>query len=241
MNVHVKCSCKCEWTRARKLNSRGPIEILFDDLWIPCADVKIGKQKFVKSPIALIPKHGYAGKDNHSTESLQWLSLVQKVWHDSGKNIHIQHARNQGEKTIICQGKARQIKYKVDGYFEYDGERYVCEYNGCNFHGCIHCYPRDRETTMNDYKSMAQRYRETCLKEERLQNAGYKVLSKWSREFALEKKKEPIKRYIDSLGLQEPINLRDCYYGGRTNALVLHKIFKDGERGYYVDFTSLYI
>ena len=93
---------------------------------------------------------------------------------------------------------------------------------------------------MNDYKSMAQRYRETCLKEKRLQNAGYKVLSKWSCEFTLEKKKEPIKRYIDSLGLQEPINLRDCYFGGRTNALVLHKIFKDGERGYYVDFTSLY-
>ena len=26
------------------------------------------------------------------------------------------------------------------------------------------CYPRDREGTMNDSKSMAQRYRETLLK-----------------------------------------------------------------------------
>ena len=34
--------------------------------------------------------------------------------------------------------------------------------------------------------------------------------------------------------------MRDCYFGGRTNGLILHKVFENGEKGYYVDFTSLY-
>ena len=46
--------------------------------------------------------------------------------------------------------------------------------------------------------------------------------------------------YVGSLNLQDPINLRDCYFGGRTNGIVLHKKFTDGEKGKYVDFTSLY-
>ena len=44
--------------------------------------------------------------------------------------------------------ETRQIKYKVDGYFEWAGRKYICEYNGCNFHGCMTCYPRDREATV---------------------------------------------------------------------------------------------
>ena len=42
------------------------------------------------------------------------------------------------------------------------------------------------------------------------------------------------------MNIQDPINVRDYYFGGRTNGLVLHKIFAEGEKGYYVDFTSLY-
>ena len=148
------------------------------------------KEKFVKSPIGLIPQHGYSGKDNHSKESLEWLSLVEKAWHSQGKKLTIQHARNNWEKVITCQGKTRQIKYKADGYFEWAGKKYICEYNGCNFHGCKTCYPRDREGTMNDNKSMAQRYRETLLTKQRLEKLGYTVLSKWSCEFALEMKQE---------------------------------------------------
>ena len=45
---------------------------------------------------------------------------------------------------------------------------------------------------------------------------------------------------MDNLNIQDPINLRDCYFGGRTNALVLHRKFDKGEKGKYVDFTSLY-
>ena len=132
-----------------------------------------------------------------------------------------------------------QVK-KVDGYFEYQGKRYVCEYHGCNFHGCMKCFPHNRETTMNNHRSIAQRWRDTQLKEKRLKEKGYVVLSKWSCEFAEEKQKPKVRDFLNTVDIQDPINLRDCYFGGRTNALVLHKKFADGEKGKYVDFTSLY-
>ena len=74
----------------------------------------------------------------------------------------------------------------------------------------------------------------------RLKNQDYIVISKWSCEFAQDKKKEDVREFVKSLNLQDPINLRDCYFGGRTNGIVLHKKFTEGEKGKYVDFTSLY-
>ena len=78
------------------------------------------------------------------------------------------------------------------------------------------------------------------MKEKRLKEQGYIVLSKWSCKFAEEKKKPKIRDFLDSLNIQDPINLRDSYFGGRTSALVLHRKFDKGEKGKYVDFTSLY-
>ena len=75
------------------------------------------EKEVVSSPIGLIPTHGYSGKDNHSKESLEWLTLLEKQFQNEGKLIRIQHARHPfGEKSIIFQGNTRQMKYKVDGY-----------------------------------------------------------------------------------------------------------------------------
>ena len=48
--------------------------------------------------------------------------------------IKIQHARNGGEKVVNYVGRNGMIKYKLDGYFELDGVKYACEFNGCNWH-----------------------------------------------------------------------------------------------------------
>ena len=128
----------------------------------------------------------------------------------------------------------------MDGYFEYQGRKYVCEYHGCNFHGCKKCFPHSRETTMNNNTSITQRWRDTQIKEKRLREQRYIVLSKWSCEFAEERKKPKVRDFLNTINIQDPINLRDCYFGGRTNALVLHKKFPEGKKGKYVDFTSLY-
>ena len=234
-------NCVCEWVEARKIDASSPLEVMWKGKWEPRSKFNIIKEKFVKSPIGLVPTHGYGCKDSHSKESIEWLSLLQKQWLDKGKPIAIQHARSgAGEKIITCQGLNKVVKYKVDGYFEYQGRRYVCEYHGCNFHGCMKCFPHNRETTMNNHRSIAQRWRDTQLKEKRLKEKGYVVLSKWSCEFGEEKQKPKVRDFQNTVNIQDPINLRDCYFGGRTNALVLHKKFADGEKGKYVDFTSLY-
>ena len=238
-----KCShdskCECEWVEARKLDYSSPCEVFCESKWKPVYNIV--KEKFVSSPIGLVPVHGYAGKDNHSVESMEWLYLLERELQSVEKSVQIQHTRSkEGEKIINCQGRKGIVQYKADGYFEWEGKKYVCEFNGCSFHGCEKCFPHNREIIMNNHRSMAQRYRDTKLKENRLERDGYFVLTKWSCEFAEEKKKPEVKRFLDKLNIQKPINIRDSYFGGRTNALVLYKKFTGEEKGHYVDFTSLY-
>ena len=117
------------------------------------------------------------------------MSLLQHQWINKGKPISIQHARTPlGEKVITCQGLKRHVKYKVDGYFEYQGRKYVCEYHGCNFHGCKKCC---YSLLFVDNTSIAQRWRDTQIKEKRLREQGY-ILSKWSCEFAEDRKKPKV-------------------------------------------------
>ena len=209
---------------------------MYQGKWVPAYTLNIVKKKFVKSPIGVIPPHGYSGRDNHSVESLQWLLILEKKWKDDGIFINIQHARNGGEKVVNYVGKHGLIKYKLDGFFESDGVKYACEFNGCNWHGYVRCFTSDREKTMKNNKPLAQRYRE-----KRLRQLGYVVISKWSCEWIREKKEDrQINKFTNQLSIQEGINLRDCYFGGRKNGLILHKVFESGEKGYYVDFTSLY-
>ena len=217
-NCKYEKDCVCEWIEARMVDSATPLEVLWNGKWEPRSKFTIIKEKFVKSPIGLPPVHGYGCKDNNSKESIEWVCVLQQKWADEGKLIHIQHARSpEGEKIITCEGLNRVVNYKVDGYFEFDGKKYVCEYNGCNLHGCKNCFPHSRETHMNNRISMEVRWKNTKLKEKRLKEKGYTVISKWSCEFAEDKKNEEIREFVDCLNIQTPINLRDCYFGGRTN------------------------
>ena len=202
----------CEWIEGRILDASSPLEILWEGKWEPCTKFLVIKERFVKSPIGLVPVYWYGSKDTHSKQSIEWISLLQHQWVNKGKPIVIQHARSpSGEKIITWQALKRPIKYKVDGYFEFQGKKYVCGYHGYNFHGCKKCFPHSRETTMNNNSSIAQRWRDTQIKEKRLKEQGYIVLSKWSSEFAEEIKKPKIRDFLYTLNIQDPINLRGCY------------------------------
>ena len=245
-SLHPTCnhdrSCICTWHSAHKKDSYANLLVWINGQWINETDIKVHRKRFKKSPVGNIPQSGYSGQDRHSKQSLQWLQSLEQRWLDEGKVIEIQHARSpSGEKIVPYIGKTKPGFYKLDGYFEYDGVKYACEYNGCNWHGCPSCFARDREVTKIGNKSLAQRYRETKLKEKRLQELGYMVITKWSCQFNTDMiQNKELRKYVQSLDIQDPINLRDCYFGGRTNALVLHKEFESGEQGHYVDFTSLY-
>ena len=176
--------CTCSWFPARKVNGFSELEVLMNTEWVDCEKFEIVKKKFLNSPIGVIPQTGYSG-DRHSKNSIEWLLYLEKIKNDQGKNIKIQHARtNEGEKIVVyTQNVKRPVKYKLDGYFEYDGRKFACEYHGCNWHGCPTCFQSDRESTMNGGKSLAQRYRETELKVKRLREMGFIVIQKWSCEF----------------------------------------------------------
>ena len=194
--------CVCEWLEGRVVNSSTPLEILWNGKWEPRSKFTIIKKKFVSSPMGLVSIHGYGCKDNHSKESIEWLSVLQKQWHEEGISIDIQHARSpKGEKVITCQGLTKPVHYKVDGYFEYDGKKFVCEYNGCNFHGCKKCFPHSRDSHMNNKISMEESWKNTKLNEERLKEKGYIVLSKWSCELAQDKMNEDMRDFIKALNI----------------------------------------
>ena len=96
---------------------------------------------------------------------MEWVLWFQHKYH---KNVWIRHARSvQGEKCILYDIKAgKQLSYLVDGYFvDSKDVEHVLEFNGCWYHGCPRCYPRDRDTLMINTKSLKLRYLETLKKE----------------------------------------------------------------------------
>ena len=91
----------------------------------------------------------------------------------------------EGEKYILYDIKAgKQLSYLVNGYFvDLKGVEHVLEFNGYWYHGCLRCYPRDRDTLTINTKSLKLGYLETLRKEKTLTSMGYIVHSMWSCDF----------------------------------------------------------
>ncbi|GIX93570.1 DNA-directed DNA polymerase [Caerostris darwini] len=85
--------------------------------------------------------------------------------------------------------------------------------------------------------SMATVKEKTDMTSAVLRSKGYQVVELWEHEFAEQKKKNPqLQKFLESHSIQDRLNPRDAFFGGRTNAL---KLFYEGSAK-YVDFTSLY-
>ena len=90
-------------------------------------------------------------------------------------------------------------------------------------------------------QTMAQRYALTMKKVRALEDAGYRVITKWDHEFQSELKNDPeLKAFVKTLELEERLDPRDAFFGGRTNATKLYRKVQEKEQIKYVDFTSLY-
>ena len=112
---------------------------------------------------------------------------------------------------------------------------------------------------------MEHLFEDTVRKVKYLKDHGFKVVQKWECKLMEEMKHdEEMKRYFEEYELVEPLQPRDAFYGGRTNAAKLfhecqgnQKIRYELEKGStrsrtpllysnttffyrYVDFTSLY-
>ena len=184
--------------------------------------------------IANEPVHGWRLNTQQSHVALEWLH-----WKAHEEGIYIRHAANEGEYRI-----PERLKYTVDGY--HADSRTVYEFQGCFWHGCPSCYTHNRtepHQRLND-RCFADVYDCTRAKRKFLKDHHYTVVDIWECEWnKLKQEREDVAAYVrNELNLSTPLNPRDAFCGGRTNAIKLyHKVdASQGEIIRYFDFTSLY-
>ena len=239
---HHERNCRCSRTAGRKTDGDAPTEKLTDERgWVP---VEPGDHAtFVSSPLALLPARGYS-LDPHSLAALQWIEVFRRDY-ASRHGCEVPEVRTalspEGEARLRCGNRT----YRVDGHFvDARGISHVLEFHGCPYHGCPRCYPRDRDAHCVGGKSMMGRYRDTIMRSEALRGAGHLVHEMWSCDFTRRLAADAEARRVteeEEHVPRDPMDVRDAYYGGRTNALTLYKRFVGPhERGGCADFCSLY-
>ncbi|KAG8141380.1 hypothetical protein E2320_007003 [Naja naja] len=102
------------------------------------------------------------------------------------------------------------------------------------------CYkPQDFNSLLDSTYSVL--YVRTRTREEYLKSEGYVVHCIWEHEWNdMLKSDESLKHFLAHRKLSTPLNPRDAFFGGRTNATCLYYKPKQGEQILYYDFTSLY-
>ena len=90
------------------------------------------------------------------------------------------------------------------------------------FLGCPECYKNRGTVNPVNMKTMDQLYKDTRRKVKYLKECGFEVVQKWGCEYAKEMKEdEEMKQFMEDHELVDPLQPRDAFYGGRTNAAKL--------------------
>ena len=91
-----------------------------------------------------------------------------------------------------------------------------------SFLGCPECYRNRGTVNPVNMKTMDQLYKDTRRKVKYLKEYGFEVVQKWGCEYAKEMKEdEEMKQFMEDHELVDPLQPRDAFYGGRTNAAKL--------------------
>lgn len=118
----------------------------------------------------------------------------------------------------------------------------IYEFNGCFWHGCPHCY---RQRTETHPKLLDRTFEDVFLvqqnKHRLLRERGFRVVSIWECQWNEQKKNDAnVRAFLEEYRIPEPLNARDAFYGGRTNAYHLYYEAQEGEEIHYYDFKLLY-
>ena len=188
--------------------------------------------------VAVPPFNGWKGaQPRQSMQATQWLSYKNFLLRgdDTEATDVIRHAFNGGEVRI--RGML------VDGA---DTERRVVyEYHGCFYHGCISCFPHQRFTTTSRRRgdrTFQECFEATANKKQRLEADGWVVEVMWECQWmkCLKEAQGTLEEWLTRWNPMTPLEPRDAFFGGRTNAVKLHHRCGEGERILYQDVTSLY-
>ncbi|XP_060550634.1 uncharacterized protein LOC117657823 [Pantherophis guttatus] len=199
--------------------------------YVTLASICMAQYRFMflkKDNVALAPLDNYQkSKKSYSACSVQWLMYIE---HTEG--INIQHALQGGEKQVGV--------YFLDGFAVINGSPTAFEFYGCFFHGCPICYKAQDFNNLLD-STYGLLYSRTRAREEYLKSLGYVVRIIWEHEWNdMLKNNEGLKHFLVDSNFPTPLNPRDAFFGGRTNATCLYYKPKQGEQILYYDFTSLY-
>ena len=192
------------------------------------------KKHVLHKLVAVQPPNGWKGcQTNQSWKARLWLKWCGRRL--GGEGSTIRHVDNGGE--------ARLSGMLVDGLDS--GSRTVYEFNGCFYHGCPRCFPKQRHTVSarRGDRSFEECYESTQVKKARLEALGYRVVSQWECDWdRLAKSDADLSTFVaQQSDASAPLQPRDAFFGGRTNAVRLHhRASRAGETIRYQDVTSLY-
>ena len=110
------------------------------------------------------------------------------------------------------------------------------------FHGCQKCFPnRDTVLPVNGLTAN-EAFQNTLDWTKFLKQQGYSVIEMWECNLKVELQRNPdIKDFFDSQEMQDPLDPRNCFYGGCTNVTKLWHKVAPGEKIQYIDICSLYL
>ena len=75
----------------------------------------------------------------------------------------------------------------------------------------------------------------TIRKIERFRKLGFRVEVKWECEFKQEQTtNSEMKSFVESFKFDAPLEPRQAFFGGRTNAVCLHKEVNENEKIHYI-------
>ena len=130
----------------------------------------------------------------------------------------------------------------VDGYDA--STNTVYEFHGCLWHGCPKCFKNSRHSysTVHPDRTLYEVHEHTKVKIKTLKDHGHRVIEKWECEWDQDVKTDPDLHHFLTVDYKnvEPLQPRDAFFGGRTNAVKLHHRVTGPEKIKYMDVTSLY-
>ena len=193
----------------------------------------ITQSKFIKSDLPSLPTRNYEGQQNHSLKAIIWLEYLSRKM---GKEIR--HARNHGEHRLF-----ENSRMTCDGYLppeSGEGPGTCFSFNGCFIHGCL-CQPAKSKNPKTGHTRETAYYL-TCERNKKITAAGYKLVTIWECEYDRLVKSDPdLQKIAKNLDIPPcPLNIKDAFFGGRTETFKLHYEASETSKCNYVDFTSLY-
>ena len=193
-----------------------------------CAQLIFRKLFLKPYQIGIVPPSGYRPLANQSKKALQWLS-----WLAHSRDVQIRDSRHP-------EGEFRIDNSQVDGYCE--ASNTVYEFLGSYWHGDPSSF---NFCTFNRRLQcpMGILYERTQRRQQDIERTGYRYEAVWESEWdTMVKRNIELRDYLETEHITGPLDPRDAFFGGRTNASGLYYKQPEDESSkvFYVDFCSLY-